>query len=262
MVKGMKIAVSLPDDLVASADRAARRRRTSVGTARATARSRTYSRARRKNTWIATGDSNMRHLTTTFMAHRGLASALAIVASAVIIARAAELEAQSLTVAPSGRATTEVVLTPEGKPEAKPLVVRIDYGQPHLRGRQLHTETLVPYDQPWLLVANASTKLSSDVDLVIGGARVARGTYVLRALPSRKVWKLLIEKDTGQSPDTAPGEKPPEVVATVDLKQTTLPAPLESFTMWLIPSTAAGPPRGELRFAWGTTLLSTEWATK
>ena len=173
------------------------------------------------------------------------------------------VDAQSLGVAPSGRATTEVVLTPAEKPDAaKPLIVRIDYGQPHLRGRQLHTGDLVPYDQPWRLGANASTKLQSDVDLVIGSARVPKGTYVLRALPSRKTWKLLIEKDTGQSPDPAPDAKPPEIVATIDLKQSTLPAPLESFTMWLIPSTAAGPPRGELRFAWGTTMLSTEWATK
>jgi Protein of unknown function (DUF2911) len=205
----------------------------------------------------------MRHVTSTIGTRRGLAPVLAFFAFAAITGATTELNAQSLAVAPSGRATTEVVLTPAEKSEtAKPLSVRIDYGQPHLRGRQLHTGDLVPYDQPWRLGANAVTKLHSDVDLVIGGARVPRGTYVLRALPARGAWKLLIEKDTGQSPDPMPDAKPPEVVATVDLKQTPLPAPLESFTMWLIPSTAAGPPRGELRFAWGTTLLSTEWATK
>jgi hypothetical protein len=206
----------------------------------------------------------VRHLISVLIAgRRCLAATLALLALATIIGAASTLLAQSLTVAPSGRATTEVVFTPAEKSEtAKPLMVRIDYGQPHLRDRQLHTGDLVPYDQPWRLGANAASKLHSDVDLIIGGARVPRGTYVLRALPGRAAWKLLIEKDTGQSPDPTPDAKPPEVVATVDLKQTTLPAPLESFTIWLIPSTAAGPPRGELRFAWGTTMLSTEWTTK
>jgi hypothetical protein len=207
----------------------------------------------------------MRNMTCTTSPLRSVAfaSLLALSALAVISVAVADGQAQSLTVAPSGRATTEVVLTPEkADPATKPLIVRIDYGQPHLRGRQLHTADLVPYDQPWRLGANAQTKLQSDVDLVVGGARVPKGTYVLRALPSRQAWKLLIEKDSGQSPDPAPDAKPPEVIATVDLKQSTLQAPLESFTMWLIPSTAAGLPRGELRFAWGTTMLSTEWTTK
>jgi hypothetical protein len=167
-------------------------------------------------------------------------------------------------VAPSGRATTEVTLTPAEKANTpgKPLVVRIDYGQPHLRGRQLHTGELVPYDEPWRLGANAPTTLTSDVDLVIGAARVPRGTYVLRALPSRAGWKLLVEKNTAPSAMPAPADKPAEPVATIDLKQSTLSAPLESFTMWLIPATGAGAPRGELRFAWGTTMLSTDWAVK
>ena len=206
----------------------------------------------------------MRHvISVVITGGRGLASTLGAFAFAAIIAAPSTIHAQLLTVAPSGRATTEVVLTPAEKSEtAKPLTIRIDYGQPHLRGRQLHTGELVPYDQPWRLGANAASKLQSDVDLVIGGARGPRGTYILRALPGRAAWKLLIEKDAGQSPDPAPDAKPPEVVAAVDLKATALPAPLESFTIWLIPSTAAGPPRGELRFAWGTTMFSTEWATK
>jgi hypothetical protein len=172
--------------------------------------------------------------------------------------------AQTLTVAPSGRATTEVTLTAAEKTStpAKPLVIRIDYGQPHLRGRQLHTGDLVPYDEPWRLGANAATTLTTDVDLVLGGATIPRGTYVLRALPSRAGWKLLVEKNPGPSAMPAATDKPPDVVATVDLKQSTLTAPLESFTMWLIPSTAAGAPHGELRFAWGTTMLSTAWTTK
>jgi hypothetical protein len=184
---------------------------------------------------------------------------------AAIISTASAATAQRLTVAPSGRATTEVALTPaEGSDAAtRPLVVRIDYGQPHLRGRQLHTKDLVPYDEPWRLGANEPAMLRTDVDLVLGDATVPRGEYVLRAMPGKTTWRLLVEKVAAQ-PAMGAGQNaaPPEVVATVALKHSPLSAPLESFTMWLIPSTASGPPHGELRFAWGGTMLSTTWAAK
>lgn len=195
-------------------------------------------------------------------------TALGVTAFALAAFAPALVEAQgTMTVQPSGRATTEVVLTPaekaEGGAAAKPAVIRIDYGQPHLRGRTLHTGDLVPYDEPWRLGANAATKLTTDVDLMIGNARIPKGTYVLRALPSKTAWKLLVEKDQGQSPmGQAPTDKPAEEVARIDLKHSTAQAPLESFTMWLIPSNKPGAAHGELRFAWGTNMLSTTWATK
>ena len=40
-----------------------------------------------------------------------------------------------------------------------------------------------------------------------------------------------------------------------------LASPIESLTMWLIPSLDPGPARGELRIAWGTEEMST-WTVK
>lgn len=189
--------------------------------------------------------------------------AAGVVAFAAATLTATVVSAQGqMAVQPSGRATTEVVLAAPEK-GAKAPVIRIDYGQPHLRGRQLHTGDLVPYDEAWRLGANAATKLMTDVDLMIGGKAIAKGTYVLRAMPSKTAWKLMVEKDQGQSPmGQAPGDKPAEPVATIDLKHSTMQAPLESFTMWLIPSTKPGAAHGELRFAWGTNMLSTDWTAK
>ena len=183
---------------------------------------------------------------------------------AAVVGIASSATAQQLAVAPSGRATAEVVLTPAEKSDAatKSLVVRIDYGQPHLRGRQLHTKDLVPYNEPWRLGANEPTTLRTDVDLVLGDATIPRGDYVLRAVPSKTEWQLLVEKGAGPGAMGAGQNVKPEVVATIPLKASTLSAPLESFTMWLIPSTASGPPQGELRFAWGGTMLSTTWSVK
>lgn len=204
------------------------------------------------------------------------------------LAGATTLQAQAaLRASPSGRATTEVTLSvprPAGTPMAgmagmgmtpatgaaaapaaaatpapKPLSIRVDYGQPHLRGRTLHTDSLVPYDKPWRLGANASTTLTTDVDLSIGGATVPKGAYVLYAIPRRDSWSLVIQRNVGQS---AMQYADSNDVARIELRRTSLAAPVESLTMWLIPAGGAGPAAGELRFAWGTQQLSTSWAVK
>jgi Protein of unknown function (DUF2911) len=172
---------------------------------------------------------------------------------------------QELRPALSGRATSVVSLSPprdpsapETPPTTPPITIALDYGQPHLRGRKLHTDSLVPYDKPWRTGANDPTTLTTGVDLVLGGATLPAGKYVLYTIPSRGDWKLIIQKPAGQTADY----KPEYDVARVDLKRRTLAEPVESLTMWLIPSTAPGKAQGELRLAWGSSLLSTTWSVK
>ena len=183
-----------------------------------------------------------------------LSVALLAVAAGPVLAQA------GLRPAPSGRATSEVVLSvpaPEGQtgPEFR---IRLDYGQPHLRGRAINTDSLVPYDEPWRTGANAATTLATEVDLDLAGVTLPKGTYVLFTLPSRTGWKLLIQRDVGQGG----AYKEANDVARADLRVRQLPAPVESLTMWLIPSTAPGAARGELRIAWGTTELSADWMAR
>ena len=163
---------------------------------------------------------------------------------------------------PSGLAATQVTLAyPAGQaPEgARPAIIRVDYGQPHLRGRRLHTDSLVPYEKPWRTGANALTTLTTEVDLVLGTTTLPKGTYALFSLPGRAGWKLIIQKSVGQS---ATEYDVANDVARIDLRVQTLASPIESLTMWLIPSTAPGAARGELRIAWGTVALSTDWTAK
>jgi hypothetical protein len=171
-----------------------------------------------------------------------------------------------MQVAPSGRGTTEVILTlvdSVARAAAKPASIKIDYGQPNLRGRKLLTDSLIPYDKPWRTGANAATTLTTDVDLVIGGSPIAKGKYVIQTLPSRTGWKLLIQKDV---PPVAGAEaavyNPANDLARIDLRQTTLAAPIETLSMWLIPSRDPGPPHGQLVLAWGTISLATDWSMK
>lgn len=190
-------------------------------------------------------------------------SSLATVSLALTLCCAAELSAQAvLRPAPSGRATSEVTLQyPEGQaPEgAQPLTIRLDYGQPHLRGRTLHGDSLVPYDQVWRTGANAATTLRTDVDLTIGGVAVPRGTYRVYTLPRRTGWELILQASAGAAPTSY---DPARDFARIPLRRRELSAPLESLTMWLIPSREPGPARGELRLAWGTAELSADWVVK
>jgi hypothetical protein len=163
--------------------------------------------------------------------------------------------------APSTRAHTEVTLAyPQGQAPAGAINqrIRIDYGQPHLRGRTLHTDSLVPYDKPWRTGANAATRLVTEVDIVFGGVSLPAGTYVFFTLPSRSGWKLMIQKFADQTNEHDPALD----LATIDLRTQQLSAPLESLTMWLIPSTLPGVRGGEFRMAWGTFSLSTDWSLK
>lgn len=180
----------------------------------------------------------------------------------LLVAGTGVLQAQAgLRPAPSGRGTSEVILTvpgPQGQPSGPEMKIRVDWGQPHLRGRTLHTDSLVPYDRPWRTGANASTTLSTDVDLDVGGVTLPKGKYVLFTLPGRAGWTLMVQKDVGQG-----GEyKTENDVGQVTLRVRQLAQPLESLTMWLIPSTAPGQARGELRLAWGTTEVATDWTVR
>lgn len=198
-----------------------------------------------------------------------LNSRLPIAAGAILLAlTAAPLLAQGeMRAAPSGRGTTAVTLTfadsAARAAAGEPASITIDYGQPHLRGRALGTDSLVPYGQPWRTGANDATTLTTDVDLTIGGLPVPKGSYVLQTLPTREGWTLLVQRQVPAS-DMAAATTPDPAndVARVPLRVSTLPMPLESLSIWLIPATQPGQARGELRLAWGTVALVTDWSVR
>jgi hypothetical protein len=169
--------------------------------------------------------------------------------------------------APSTRAITEVSLTlvdtAAQRAAGKPALIRIDYGQPHLRGRRINTDSLVPFNTVWRFGANGATLLTTDVDLTIGGRAVPTGRYVAQVLPTRTGWTLILQAETtgaaSVNPTTYDASKD---VARIDLRISTLATPVESLSIWLIPSMSPGVQRGELRIAWDTTLLTTDWSVR
>lgn len=178
----------------------------------------------------------------------------------VLGAGAAPLGAQQaaptvLRVEPSGRATTEVAVTQRGPQggESAPLAIRIDYGQPHARGRQV-VGALIPYDQVWRTGANEATAFTTEVDLELGGARIPRGRYTLYSLLTRTGWKLIVNRQTGQ---WGTQYDPSRDLVRVDLTRRETPAEQESFSMTLVPSSE--PLRGQLVLGWGTLQGSVPW---
>ncbi len=154
---------------------------------------------------------------------------------------------------PSGRGTSVIeMMVPEGTTVVP--TIRLDYGQPHLRGRTLHTETLVPYGKVWRTGANATSTLETDLDLMLGNAHLTKGRYALFTMPTKDGWQLIVQKDAGQGA----GEYDAKAdVARIPLRVRTLATPVEGLTMWLVPASAGL--RGELRMLWGTTELSLDW---
>jgi hypothetical protein len=144
---------------------------------------------------------------------------------------------------------------------AGPARISIDYGQPHLRGRNvIGMPGVVPWDSAWRTGANMATQLSTEVDLTIGNTFIPRGVYTLFSFPTRNGWKLIVSKAVlqwGTDYDAS------QDFARIDLRQRTLAEPIESLTFWLIPAIEAPPsstfPHGILKFAWGKTELSTDW---
>jgi hypothetical protein len=135
--------------------------------------------------------------------------------------------------------------------------VIVDYGSPELHGRKMLGGDAVPYDKVWRLGANRATHLTTDIDLVIGGQTVPAGTYTLFAIPAKDKWTLII-KTTGVWGIPYKPEYEQTVLAKVDMKVETLPAPQERFLITLSRSGA----ENWLICEWETTRASVSFTEK
>ena len=192
-----------------------------------------------------------------------------LIPALALILAVSPLHAQSgaRRAAPSTRGTAEVALTftdtAAQRVAGKPAIMRLDYGQPHLRGRRINTDSLVPFGTVWRLGANTVTLFTTDVDVIIGGKSVPKGRYIAQVLPTRDNWTLILQAETTGAVAINPtAYDASRDVARIELNVRTLTAPIESLSMWLIPSAAPGVQRGELRIAWDTVQLSAEWSVK
>ena len=192
-----------------------------------------------------------------------------ISAAALLLVSASTLSAQAgaRRAAPSTRAITEVSLTltdtAAQRAAGKPAIIRVNYGQPHLRGRKLLTDSLVPMGQVWRLGANAATLFSTDVALTLGGREVPAGRYVAQVIPEQSGWSLILQQETtGAAEVMLSRYDKAKDFARIPLTAATVMHPVESLVITLVPSTAPGAQKGTFNVMWGTVQLSTEWMVK
>ena len=122
--------------------------------------------------------------------------------------------------------------------------VWVDYGRPALRGRNVWVNGVLG-DTIWRTGANAATQLRTDRELNIGGTIVPAGTYSLWTRTTGRGYELIINRQAGQ---WGTEYHPDRDLARVPLRESTLSAPVERFTMAL--------DTGSLTMAWGTKQLS------
>ena len=129
--------------------------------------------------------------------------------------------------------------------------IHVAYSSPRAKGRKIYGG-LVPYGQPWRTGANEATTFVNDVDVTIGGKTVPAGNYTMFTVPEQNKWTLIISKKTGEWGIPYPGKE--FDFARVDLKKSSLDAPVEQFTLTLSKNGGAC----TLNIDWETTRASVE----
>ena len=156
--------------------------------------------------------------------------------------------AQDAQAPPAATATTAEAPRPDGPQPAQPLSPRdtaemtyagerflVDYGRPSMRGRVIFGG-LVPYGQVWRTGANEATHFVAPRDVRIGGTLVPAGTYTFYTLPGAREWQLIVNRQTGQwgtNYDQA------QDLARIPMRVERTPAPVEQFTISLVPDGGA-----------------------
>jgi hypothetical protein len=115
--------------------------------------------------------------------------------------------------------------------------IKTDYSSPRLKGRKM-VGGQDPYGEVWRNGANSATTFVTSADVVVGGKTVPAGRYTLFVLPTEAKWTLIINKKTtvNGKPDGKPIWGIPytyeaDELARIDMKMSTLPSPVENFTI-------------------------------
>lgn len=111
--------------------------------------------------------------------------------------------------------------------------ITVDYSSPRMRGRKIYGG-LVPIGKVWRAGANEATTFVTGADFIVGGKPVPAGGYTIFTIPNADKWTLIVSKKTGEWGIPYPGEQFDLVRA--EMKVSSLPAPVENFTIAFEPS--------------------------
>ena len=134
-------------------------------------------------------------------------------------------------------------------------MVTVNYGRPSARGRKI-IGGVVPYNHIWRTGANEATTLNTEVDLVLGGTAIPRGTYSLYTVPSKTSWQLVVNKEVGQSGLVYHKQLD---LARIKLQKAGLKDYVERLTISI---ERESPNSGALKLAWERTALTIPFTLK
>ncbi|MDE3166425.1 MAG: DUF2911 domain-containing protein [Acidobacteriota bacterium] len=138
--------------------------------------------------------------------------------------------------------------------------ITIKYSAPSVRGRKVFTpDGILTKDSTypvWRAGANAATLLDSAADLTIGGLTVPAGKHTLYVLLDKGGWKLIVNKQTGQS-GMMYDEK--QDLGRVAMTMGKPAAFVEKYKMTLA---STGGNKGRLTLEWENTSASVDFTVK
>ena len=128
--------------------------------------------------------------------------------------------------------------------------VEIEYGRPHLNGRDLLSA--VDNGFVWRMGADAATSLTTETDLVAQDSVIPGGSYSLFARKKgERQWELIVNSANGIHGTQYDESKN---VAVIPLEFEETEAPVELFTIELKPAEAGV----QFQMAWGSARLTTK----
>lgn len=108
--------------------------------------------------------------------------------------------------------------------------IEIVYSRPSTRGRKIFGG-LERYGAVWRTGANSATTISFSTDVKLNGTAIPAGKYELFTIPNPDEWTVIIHKNVSEWGAYSYDAK--DDVARITAKPTTLPEPIESFTIAL-----------------------------
>ncbi len=129
--------------------------------------------------------------------------------------------------------------------------ISFNYGRPSKRGRQIWggiADVLVPWGKWWMAGADESTIITTEHDVVLGGAlTVPKGQHTLYTLPHPQWFDLMVNNEVGQFHTVY---HPEQDLGRVTMTMRKLTEPVEMLTY-----SVAG---GRLTLSWDDREYSTE----
>ena len=118
-------------------------------------------------------------------------------------------------------------------------MVKVCYGRPSARGRQMVGQDAHPFGEPWRFGANEATQLHVSAPITVAGVQVAPGSYSLYAIPGAARWEVVVNAGVARWGIPISPEVRAQDVGSGSVPVESLAAPVETFTLRFEPAANA-----------------------